>query len=84
MIEAFSAASLHFDKQFGDKVGLKLKEKSQKWIITSFVFHRCLWLGKWSDFGNDSRLSGNLSGSPSEIKKKEKCYLTTMTIWNEI
>jgi hypothetical protein len=30
MIEAFSAASLHFDKQFGDKVGLKLKEKSQK------------------------------------------------------
>jgi hypothetical protein len=31
MIEAFSAASLHFDKQFGDKVGLKLKEKSQKY-----------------------------------------------------
>jgi hypothetical protein len=44
MIEAFSAASLHFDKQFGDKVGLKLKEskKSKTLVITSFVFHRCL------------------------------------------
>jgi len=30
MVEAFSAASLHFDKQFSEKVGLKLKEKSQK------------------------------------------------------
>ena len=35
--------------------------------LTSFVFHRCLCEGKWSDLGRDSRLSGSLIGSPSEI-----------------
>ena len=35
-------------------------------IFTSLVFHRCRWVGKWSDFGRDSRLSGSLIGSPSE------------------
>ena len=35
-------------------------------IFTSFVFQRCLCVGKWSDFGRDSRLSGSLIGSPSE------------------
>ena len=33
--------------------------------LTSLVFQRCLWLGKWSDLGSDSRLSGSLIGSPS-------------------
>ena len=35
--------------------------------LTSFVFQRCRWDGKWSDLGRDSRLSGSLIGSPSEI-----------------
>ena len=34
-------------------------------MLTSLVFHRWRWVGKWSDFGNDSRDSGSLIGSPS-------------------
>ena len=34
-------------------------------VLTSFVFHLWRCVGKWSDLGNDSKLSGNLSGSPS-------------------
>ena len=48
--------------------------KTHEWktakFLTSFVFHRCLWLGKWSDLGSDSRLSGSLSGSPSGKEKE--------------
>ena len=45
----------------------------EKWVVlmltlTSFVFHRCLWEGKWSDLGSDSSDSGSLIGSPSENK----------------
>ena len=35
-------------------------------LLTSLVFHRWRWVGKWSDFGNDSRDSGSLIGSPSK------------------
>ena len=33
--------------------------------VTSLVFHRWRCVGKWSDFGSDSRDSGSLIGSPS-------------------
>lgn len=33
--------------------------------LTSFVFHLCLWVGKWSARGKLSRFSGSLMGSPS-------------------
>ena len=35
--------------------------------LTSLVFHLCLWEGKWSDLGRDSKLSGSFIGSPSKI-----------------
>ena len=44
---------------------------------TSFVFQRCLWLGKWSDLGSDSRLSGSLIGSPSA-----NIWWSNQHIWN--
>ena len=37
--------------------------------VTSFVFQRWRWVGKWSDFGSDSRDSGSLIGSPSGEEK---------------
>lgn len=37
-------------------------------ILASLVFQRWRWLGKWSDLGRDSRLSGSLIGSPSVIR----------------
>lgn len=35
-------------------------------LLTSLVFHRCRWVGKWSARGKLSKLSGSLIGSPSE------------------
>ncbi len=32
------------------------------------MFHLCRWLGKWSDLGRESRLSGSFTGSPSYKK----------------
>lgn len=46
--------------------------KNQHSVHTSFVFHRCLSIGKWSARGRLSRFSGNLIGSPSRNKKKEQ------------
>ena len=40
-----------------------------KWVFTSLVFQRWRCVGKWSDFGSDSRDSGSLIGSPSGDKK---------------
>ena len=55
------------------KIALKNETKILKiaqCALTSFVFHLWRCIGKWSDLGNDSRLSGNFSGSPSVIKVK--------------
>ena len=46
--------------------------------LTSLVFQRCLWLGKWSDLGSDSRLSGSLIGSPSANR-----WRSNQHIWNK-
>lgn len=37
---------------------------------TSFVFQRCLWVGKWSARGRLSKLSGNFMGSPSAEERR--------------
>ena len=44
--------------------------------LTSLVFHLCRWVGKLSDLGRDSRLSGSLIGSPSEHGKYHYKYLS--------
>ena len=40
-----------------------------RWVFTSLVFQRWRCVGKWSDFGSDSRDSGSLMGSPSGEEK---------------
>ena len=56
--------------------------KKKKKLITSFVFHRWRWVGKWSDFGSDSKLSGNFIGSPSaKIRYCQIIYNVYMIIW---
>lgn len=40
-------------------------DKRMKKYLTSFVFHRCRMLGKWSAFGRLSKFSGSFMGSPS-------------------